>query len=206
MGRFIEIFSLYELACVLLPCLLYAACRRAKERRAGRRIPGVYLGWICAFWVYLWMVFNVTGVGTLEDIMRNMPDVIMGGVNLVPFDSLGIGLALNVVMFMPFGFLLPLIFKDSRSFWKTVSAGAVLSLTIELSQLLNYRTTDVDDLMANTCGACIGYLVWHAFTKIAGERLFAAEERKREALRYVFLAMAGVFFLYRPLSVVNRMM
>ena len=127
MGRFIEIFSLYELACVLLPCLLYAACRRAKERRAGRRIPGVYLGWICAFWVYLWMVFNVTGVGTLEDIMRNMPDVIMGGVNLVPFDSLGIGLALNVVMFMPFGFLLPLIFKDSRSFWKTVSAGAVLS-------------------------------------------------------------------------------
>ena len=107
---------------------------------------------------------------------------------------------------MPFGFLLPLIFKDSRSFWKTVSAGAVLSLTIELSQLLNYRTTDVDDLMANTCGACIGYLVWHAFTKIAGERLFAAEERKREALRYVFLAMAGVFFLYRPLSVINRMM
>lgn len=206
MARFIEIFSLYELACVLLPCLLYTAFRFAKERRAGRKIPGVYLGWVCVLLVYLWMVFDVTGVGTAEDIMRNMPDIIMGGVNLVPFDSLGIGMVLNVVMFMPFGFLLPLIFKESRSLRKTVWEGAAFSLMIELSQLLNYRATDIDDLMANTCGACAGYLIWRVFTKAAGERLCAAEERKGEALRYIFLAMAGVFFLYHPLFVINRMM
>ncbi len=202
MGRFIEIFSFYELACVFLPCLLYLEFRAVKERKAGRRISGVYLGWVCVFLVYLWMVFDVTGVGTVGDILRNMPDIFIGGTNFVPFDSLGMGFVLNIVMFMPFGFLAPLIFKDSRALGRTVAAGAVFSLLIELSQIFNFRATDVDDLIANTFGACIGYLLWYVFTKIAGERLYAASGRRWEVLRYALLAMAGVFFLYHPFLII----
>ena len=147
MGRFMEIYSLYELVCVLLPCLLYAVFWSVKEWKAGRKVSGVYLGWVCIFLVYLWMVFDVTGVGTMGDIMRNMPDIFIGGMNFAPFDSLGIGFVLNIVMFMPFGFLLPLIFKDSRALGRTAAAGAVFSLLIELSQIFNFRATDVEDLM-----------------------------------------------------------
>ncbi len=203
MGRFMEIYSLYELVCVLLPCLLYAVFWSVKEWKAGRKVSGVYLGWVCIFLVYLWMVFDVTGVGTMGDIMRNMPDIFIGGMNFAPFDSLGIGFVLNIVMFMPFGFLLPLIFKDSRALGRTAAAGAVFSLLIELSQIFNFRATDVDDLMTNIFGACIGYLIWHVFAKISGARLHAAAEGRWEALRYVLLAMAGVFFLYNPFLIIN---
>lgn len=206
MGRFVDIFSVYELACAMLPCLLYAWFRAVKALRAGGKVSGIWLGWVCVFLVYLCMVFDVTGIGTLGDILRNIPEPVMGGVNLVPFDSLGIGYALNIVMFMPLGFLLPLIFKDSRKFWKTAAEGAVFSLLIELSQLLNFRATDVDDLMANTFGACVGYLIWRAFAKIAGERLSGAAEERWEALRYILLSMAGVFFLYNPFIIIDRMM
>lgn len=205
-GRFMEIFSLYELACVLLPCLVYGEIRAVRDKRAGKETSGVYLAWCLIFLVYLWMVLDVTGVGTVGDIIRNMPDVIVGGVNVVPFDSFGVGFVLNIVMFMPFGFLLPLIFKDCRRLKKTAGLAAVFSLMIELSQLLNFRATDVDDLMTNICGACAGYLVWRSFAKICGERIFAAQERRGEALRYILLAVAGVFFLYHPFLIINRMM
>lgn len=65
---------------------------------------------------------------------------------------------LNIAMFCPFGFLLPVL---NRKFWKwyfTVPAGFGYSFFIELLQLIFARGVfDVDDLFCNTLGACIGY-------------------------------------------------
>ncbi len=163
-------------------------------------------GWI--FLVYLWMVFDVTGIGTMGDIRRSLgmgENPIIGGYNFVPFESLGIGFVLNIVMFMPFGFLLSLIWKEYRNIKKIVVTGAVFSLLIELTQIFNFRATDVDDLLTNTCGTCIGYLLWRIFTKMFGERLHAAEKGRWEAVWYILLAMAGMFFLYNPFLVLERM-
>lgn len=83
-------------------------------------------------------------------------------INLVPFaymfsdyrNSL-----LNVLLFVPLGFLLPVLWKRFRSFLWTGLFGLSFSLSIELLQLLTLRATDVNDLMTNTTGTILGWLL-----------------------------------------------
>ena len=44
--------------------------------------------------------------------------------------------------------------------------GLLFSLFIECSQLLNNRSTDVDDLIMNTIGAVIGLMLYRIFDKL----------------------------------------
>ena len=65
---------------------------------------------------------------------------------------------LNICMFVPLGFLLPLGQKKLRKAWKTYLAGFLTTLFIELSQLILQRGIfEWDDLMDNTIGAMIGF-------------------------------------------------
>lgn len=68
-------------------------------------------------------------------------------------------MALNMLLFVPLGILLPLLWRSCR-LYKTVAIGFSLSLLIELSQLFNYRATDIDDLLMNTLGTLLGYLLY----------------------------------------------
>lgn len=66
----------------------------------------------------------------------------------------------NIILFVPIGFLLPLVFKKMEFFPLTVLVGFFLSLFIEIMQLPQHRSSDVDDLWLNTLGALIGYLLY----------------------------------------------
>ena len=64
----------------------------------------------------------------------------------------------NIALFIPSGILLPTLYKKLNGFWKTVAAGALISLCVELLQLpLASRATDIDDLILNTVGVMLGY-------------------------------------------------
>lgn len=192
------IFTIYSLACAFLPCMLYQLVSMIQNRNVRRKRPITCLIWMYIFVLYLWMVFQVTGVGVLGDVLRKDTGLFLGGINLVPFDSLGIGFVLNIIMCMPLGFLLPFIWKECRKCGKTALIGLIFSFLIEITQLFNWRASDVDDLMANTCGALIGYLIWKIFANILGVRLKTASEEKYEAMGYILLALLGTFFLYNP--------
>ncbi|NLZ47315.1 MAG: VanZ family protein [Clostridiales bacterium] len=65
---------------------------------------------------------------------------------------------LNICMFIPLGFLLPLFSDKFKRWWKTYLAGFVATLCIELLQLITHRGLfELDDLLNNFCGATIGY-------------------------------------------------
>lgn len=81
--------------------------------------------------------------------------------NLVPFAGMAAdpaGAVLNVFLFLPFGFALPLFWKRYRDGRRTLFAGFLLSLFIEGMELFS-GITDVDDLILNTIGAWIGYFI-----------------------------------------------
>lgn len=67
----------------------------------------------------------------------------------------------NIVIFMPFGFLVPILGRKKRNFWFTSLLSFALSLTVECIQLVT-RTGcfDVDDIFLNTIGGMLGYLVY----------------------------------------------
>lgn len=93
-------------------------------------------------------------------------------VNFVPFNDITLGhfgakreAILNIILFMPLGFLLPNLKK--RGFFKTLFMSFGLSLFIEVSQLLyNWsgslygRSFDVTDLINNTLGAVLGFICY----------------------------------------------
>jgi len=69
------------------------------------------------------------------------------------------GAGLNILLFVPFGYLLPLLWKRADRWWKVVLCGFVLSLLIELTQLVTHLGMfDLDDLMNNSLGALLGWL------------------------------------------------
>lgn len=73
----------------------------------------------------------------------------------------------NVIGFLPFGFFLPVISYRFRSGWLTGILGFSLSLLVETVQLVcKVGCFDVDDLMLNTLGAVLGYVIFRVCNRI----------------------------------------
>ena len=126
------------------------------------RFSGTATVMIFAF--YLTAVFSVTGIPSVMSWHAH-PDF-----NLIPLiDIMNDPLAyirntiLNIMLFMPLGFLLPALWKEYRSLRITAAAGLILSLFIEILQIFTFRMTDVDDLITNTMGTAAGYCVGRRF-------------------------------------------
>ena len=61
-------------------------------------------------------------------------------------------------LFVPFGYLLPLLWRRADRWWKVVLCGFVLSLGIELIQLVTHLGMfDLDDLMNNSLELILGW-------------------------------------------------
>lgn len=84
----------------------------------------------------------------------------------------------NVICFMPFGFILPLISRRGGKWYNTFLLSFLLSFGIETMQLLwKVGSFDVDDMFLNTLGGIIGY-IGVVFVKYVRRR---HREKKSEA-------------------------
>lgn len=115
--------------------------------------------WAALFVLYMNAMLIIVGTPAISYIVWDPT------INYLPFSDFSmsnmIGMALNIVMFIPFGVLLPIYFGFFRKARRTVLAGFLMSLSIEVLQLFTFRATDVDDLMMNTLGALAGYgIAW----------------------------------------------
>ncbi len=89
-------------------------------------------------------------------------------INLVPFRTIGtffrhfipevflINIVGNIVMFMPWGFGLVLLWKKNRSVGRVLFLCFLFTAMIETGQLFIGRSVDVDDLILNFAGGCAG--------------------------------------------------
>lgn len=75
----------------------------------------------------------------------------------------------NVLAFLPFGFFLPFLWGRFRRIWRTVLSTALFSLIVELLQLVTkVGSCDIDDILLNTLGGVIGYLLFLFVRKVTG--------------------------------------
>lgn len=110
---------------------------------------------------YIAIIFMTTVV------YRSTP--LNGGVQLIPFwsyrsidgsPSLIMENLTNIIAFAPIGFLLGYCFAG-MSWWKVLGMGVLISLCIELLQLVfNKGLCELDDVMHNTLGCVIGYGIY----------------------------------------------
>jgi glycopeptide antibiotics resistance protein len=77
------------------------------------------------------------------------------------------GAAANVALFLPLGFLLPLLAPWFDRWWRSVGAGFALSAAIEWSQVAfpGVRRPDVNDVLMNTVGAALGFLAYRLLAR-----------------------------------------
>lgn len=74
---------------------------------------------------------------------------------------------LNILLFVPFGVLLPCLKPRFQHFWSVVFAGFLFSAAIESMQFITGRgMTEVDDIINNTAGAAVGFLLYTVFMKL----------------------------------------
>lgn len=191
------IFILYPLSCVFLPCILYLLIQRFGFHQKST-VP--HLCWVFIFLYYIYLVFETTGIGTIWELGMYPGMYWPQEINLIPFRDgrISIGMLLNIIMFMPLGFLLPLIWKEYDNLPRTTITGFCFSVGIELCQLLNRRASDIDDLIMNTLGAIIGWGIWKGFSKLIHLKYGRRNQGYGhfEAVSCLFLAMAGQFFLF----------
>ncbi|MCI8556326.1 MAG: VanZ family protein [Lachnospiraceae bacterium] len=93
--------------------------------------------------------------------------------NLVPFIDVSLGrgdffrqVFLNVIMTLPFGFLLPLTGGKRTRFGVTVFFCFLMSLGIELLQPFFDRSSDITDLITNVIGGVLGYGLYAIFKPV----------------------------------------
>jgi glycopeptide antibiotics resistance protein len=136
---------------------------------SGQRRPGRPSGWVrLAALVYLATLALITLLPT-----RWPPWAGSSGLNdpkLVPFDNFMVELKWaplwtltdlfgNVLLFAPFGFLLPLLVPAVRRWWQVLAVGVGVSLLIELYQVAwpAMREASVTDVLMNGLGAVLGF-------------------------------------------------
>lgn len=77
----------------------------------------------------------------------------------------------NIVMYLPFGVLMPCSFLRMKKAGICVMAGFFSSVFLELSQLVTRRGyCQLDDVLTNTAGALIGWLIWRMVIYFSREK------------------------------------
>ena len=117
--------------------------------------------------------------GQVQPLIINMSSIQPLRVNLIPLVNIldydikreaAINILGNISMFMPTGFMMPILFKQLDCFWKVLLAGAGLSFVIEMIQLLfPGSVTDIDDLILNAAGVAIGYGIYKLVCRSRGK-------------------------------------
>lgn len=152
--------------------------------------------WVYVFLFYLSLVYKVTQIATVWDISRYETWIRVNQINLTLFDTAGsTTYLLNILLFMPLGFLLPTIWPQFRKMKNTVCTGFFFSLAIELNQLLNNRITDVDDLFTNTLGAIIGYVLYKVLYTALFKLILKREGKKLDTNSSLVIKYEAVFCL-----------
>jgi glycopeptide antibiotics resistance protein len=161
-----------------------------------------YLLCLTIFYVYLVKVLDYTlfQFQSLIVLKYFAPNLMLRGqeagesLNLIPLIALTPGdvrtSLLNILLMMPFGFGLPFI--TNLRFRKILAAGILFSIGIEFLQLITglmsnitFRIADINDVIFNTVGVAIGYILFVAFMRSCRRIFRNWKIVKNPILRYI---------------------
>ena len=170
-----EMFQLWSVRIgVLIPAIIFSAClvlfiswvyekgsqKQEKDNGINKKYRIAWLLFIAYIIVTFQTVFFSREAGSRKEI------------SLVLFETWGHSFHMhamfieNIIMFIPFGVLLPIVFKQVRSGWKCVLIGFLCSCGIEITQHITQRGyLQLDDVVTNTVGMFIGWAIWKIVCK-----------------------------------------
>ncbi len=122
-----------------------------------------------------WYLVSILYMLLLYQLVTKVDYSLRGGFNIVPFteimrydikDQLFISNVLgNIILFIPFGYMISSYIKPKKM-WTNMLIAIIVSATIEVVQLNIGRSFDIDDILLNTIGCIIGFLIYIGFKAI----------------------------------------
>lgn len=109
--------------------------------------------------IYMVALLRITGIAGMKFYFG------FYNVNLIPFADMSKGsilmIILNIVLFVPYGTLLPIVFKKINWNWKKIMMiGFVTTFSIEALQLFGGRFAEIDDIISNVLGTMLGFVLY----------------------------------------------
>lgn len=170
----------------LLEWLLY----RLYRRQGIKCQQGFWIGWQLLMLLLISM-FQITGTAGIEDVIRLGTSLMeKDGICAVLADQMTMEMLFNVILFIPLGTFLPCLWNN-HGFVQNIVCGFLLSLLIECSQLFNYRSSDINDLLMNTIGMCIGYGIFILFF----HRVTVCQAQSEDKLTIAAMGSISIAFL-----------
>lgn len=152
---------------ILLPCLLIIeTIIFLYYKKHNVHIPlGFLIGWQI-FACYMLIMLYITSPADIKDFLQNAEMTSLSNFELTVYQFYNsTDQPLNIILFIPFGILLPMLWKQKFSFVQTICIGFLLSLSIEVLQLFNFRASDMNDILTNTIGTFCGYIIFWLFLR-----------------------------------------
>lgn len=107
-----------------------------KNKSAVSKVRIILVSFILYYYLYL-LFGNIVGVPTLSELFRlsRLKEAVFNpNINLIPIsDGLSLSFILNIVLFVPLGFLCPILSRTYQSAKADILSGFFLSLFIEIS-------------------------------------------------------------------------
>jgi glycopeptide antibiotics resistance protein len=162
--------DMFFFICIVLPIVIIWRIARWKKRGFNVKESLHEIGFLMLICVLIGLFSQtiipkagtgqVYGTGINLQLFRVVKETYNAIVYLGFWQPFYINFLGNIILFMPIGFLLPLLYRRMVYFPNTVIIGLCISLFIEITQIPQNRSSDVDDLWLNTLGAFLGYLFY----------------------------------------------
>lgn len=196
------IFLGYEILSALIPFLIVLVLLRSKQKKKGVSYTRYSFIAMIVFAVYLVGVYHFTGAGTIYDGLMYQFEWRQDQFNWIPFSNNidVVAYILNVVLLIPLGLLVPIIWEKLNKFSNILATGFMFTILIEASQLLNNRRTDIDDIILNVLGAVVGFGLFKLFDKITKLKFYVKNPIVAELMISIVVVFLGRFFLYNEMG------
>ena len=156
-----NIWPMLTIFLVIIACVRIAAIKSSNEKLIFHKEFSNLL-----FIIYILLLYELLTRSELNDI---------SGYNLVPFteifrykigsNSFYFNVIGNIAMFIPFGYFISSYIKPKRIL-PILLVSAISSATVEFVQFCIGRSFDIDDILLNTLGAILGFLLYVALNAI----------------------------------------
>lgn len=196
LGYFLRILPVTLLTGIVYGVIRYVYIRKKKiktvwKTEAVRVIFVLYItglvnlillptGLWSGFWYYILTGNSDYGYEQLFILNYNLVPVFFRWITgeLTPGSWTATMLAVNILMFVPLGFLLPFVFKKIKG-WAIVLLAVAIPLSVELFQPIVARSFDTDDIITNFIGIVLGYILAVLF-KLAAKVISGKRKNNEE--------------------------
>ncbi len=167
----IEAYTTLALIFIAIISILYLPILLILKKKGKNIIRQLsFIGLICSVFLILFAtILFVPITFQPEQYILNLTPFNWIG-NIDGFQQIVVEKVPNIMLFIPLGYFIPIVFASKRKLYQTVLISFSITFSVEFFQFFIGRSSDIDDVITNLLGAVIGYGFFKIFHALCQEK------------------------------------